>query len=167
MAIQELKSPTADFTYRFKYSSNHLNWIQFFNDEFNITPRLIFFYEDRCVIVIDSDKYSNFKWQWDCYYKNRFLKIKIHIRIIDNSNSIEGLIQNWFQNIKDIKVKFDITYEDEKEIPTIFIQVAKNLRQFVIGKGGFELRILEYFINNHLIIDGYKQHKNSYRCVVI
>jgi hypothetical protein len=164
MTIQEHDSPTDELKYKFKYSSIHLKWLQFFINRFNVSPRLIFFYKDRTIVIIDSKNFPSLKLKWARYCKNNIVNNGQHIRIINNSNNLEDLIKNWFPNIKSKQVSIEKGIDTEKKIEfqDVTIQVAKNLRQFIIGRAGFELEMLDNFLNTHFL------HNNNYfRCRVI
>lgn len=159
MTSQALEITNVEFSYQIKYSSTHLKWLHFFNNITNVDPRLIFIYANRIVVIVSSDDLEICKSKWDYFRKKKHIDKDLHVRIIAESLKIKGLITNWFQNIKYIEVLIN---KDE-----IILKTAKNLRQFIIGKSGFELRMLENFINKCIILNDSDKTQNSFRCSVI
>jgi hypothetical protein len=130
--------------FRLIYSHEDLKWIQYFHGIFQISPKLVFLYENRVIVFFEEEVFQKCQRIWSVFKKK---PEQVHIRIIKIAQNLSQFIQNWYGHLKGIEIHFKAGTNEK--IKVVLIQCPKNLRQFVIGKNGYEFRMLEAFLNKY------------------
>ena len=130
--------------FQIKYTSSHLAWINFFEPILGITPELIYLYQNKVLLFINSDRFLEIRRKWQNYVKSHINSLKFHVRINPFSQNLTEIIGNWYQNIKNLEIQISIV----NKCVQITLNPPKNLRQFVIGKNGGELELLTIFLHD-------------------
>ena len=145
--------------YHLKYSEDHLNWMRFF-DQIRITPKVIFLYGNRVCVFVEQKSFDDTNRRWKFFLKThrRGEKPIGHIRILGWSNDLEQFIRNWFVNIKEFDIQ--ITPDFTQSTINITLGPPPHLRQFLIGKKGRELTMLNTFF------DQCTKRENKYNVVI-
>ena len=128
-----------------KYKSTHLSWLQFLEQKFETPIQFLYIYHSKIICLLDSAIYQKAVKNWQLKLMKRRHCPSFRVRLIEYSEDLRQLIQNWFANIKNLNLSI------QENLGEIIIQIhpSTRLRQFIIGKDGSEIKLLQQFLNEN------------------
>lgn len=129
------------------YTSTHLAWFQYFENDIKIEPLLVYIHEECVICFVNPINYQEILRKWNNYLKFRSSKPLFHVRFIKFSQELKEIIEYWYFSIKNLEVSIGF---DQNSF-NISLNAPKKYRKFLIGRHGKEIEMLVSFLENCIV----------------